>query len=189
MPYLLTNTRKLLPVLLILLTLLACREENKQTGSAVTGKEAVTKPAPLTTEESIELNRHYVRMDQERIIAQIKRMGLEMEKTGTGLWYRILEEGAERNIQEGDVVSIEYRMNDLMNGELYYDSRRDGLKSFTVGHGNVESGLEEGILLLKLNSRALFIMPPSLAYGLTGDGSKIPSRTTLLYEIKVVAVD
>jgi FKBP-type peptidyl-prolyl cis-trans isomerase FkpA len=57
-----------------------------------------------------------------------------------------------------------------------------------VGRGGVESGLEEGILLLNEGGRAQFIMPPHLAHGLIGDDNQIPSRSIILYEIEVVEV-
>ena len=57
---------------------------------------------------------------------------------------------------------------------------------FTVGKGEVISGLEEGILLLHIGDKAKFIIPSHLAYGLLGDDNEIPTKATLIYDIEVV---
>jgi len=55
-----------------------------------------------------------------------------------------------------------------------------------VGHGGVESGLEEAVLLLHAGDKARIIIPSHLAYGLVGDDDKIPARATLIYEIELI---
>ena len=62
------------------------------------------------------------------------------------------------------------------------------MKVFLVGQGGVESGLEEGVLLLKQGSKATFLMPPHLAHGLVGDDDRIPARAILKYKVEVVDV-
>jgi FKBP-type peptidyl-prolyl cis-trans isomerase FkpA len=74
----------------------------------------------------------------------------------------------------------------LLNGDLAYSSGQTGPKEFEIGHGGVESGLEEGILLLHVGDHAKFIVPSHLAFGLLGDQNKIPQRATLVYDIELV---
>ena len=57
---------------------------------------------------------------------------------------------------------------------------------FVVGHGGVESGLEEAVLHLHYGDEAEIVIPSHLAYGLTGDGNKIPINSTIVYKVKVV---
>jgi len=40
-----------------------------------------------------------------------------------------------------------------------------------------------------VGDKATFIMPPHLAYGLPGDGNKIPARSVIAYEVILVKVD
>ena len=93
--------------------------------------------------------------------------------------------GHEILIKKGDIVSLEYELG-LLNGDLIYSSKKDGIKTFLVGRGGVESGLEEGIWKLRKNSVAILILPAHLAHGLLGDGNKIPARATLVYKVKVI---
>ena len=88
-------------------------------------------------------------------------------------------------IESGDVVSLEYEIR-LLNGKMIYSSKNDGIKTFLVGRGGVESGLEEAILKLRKNSVAILILPAHLAHGLLGDGNKVPARAALVYKLKVV---
>jgi len=59
---------------------------------------------------------------------------------------------------------------------------------FEVGHGGVENGLEEGILMMKNKEKYRFIMPPHKAHGLLGDLNKIPARSTIIYYVEVLDI-
>ncbi len=141
-----------------------------------------------TSEETlVEANRVLVKKDKQRIARYVERMGWQMKETETGLWYEILEPGTGDSVTAGERVSVEYTIS-LLDGTVCYSSKDDGLKEFTVGRGRVESGLEQGILLCREQTKARFIMPPYLAYGLPGDGSRIPARAIIIYEIKVNSI-
>jgi FKBP-type peptidyl-prolyl cis-trans isomerase len=61
------------------------------------------------------------------------------------------------------------------------------VKEFLIGQSDVEAGLEEGIRLMRTGDRAKLILPSRLAFGLLGDGKKIPPGATLVYDIELVA--
>jgi FKBP-type peptidyl-prolyl cis-trans isomerase len=50
----------------------------------------------------------------------------------------------------------------------------------------MEAGLNQGLRMLKPGAEAIFILPPFLAYGLPGDGKKIPSRAVIVYRITIL---
>lgn len=136
-------------------------------------------------EEIEELNRYWLVQESKLIDDYIKNNALNVVRTGTGLRYQIYNQGDGVLIKEGDIVTLEYEVS-LLNGDLIYSSKTDGYKTFLVGRGGVESGLEEGILKLCKNSVATLIIPAHLAHGLIGDGNKVPSRATLVYKLKVI---
>jgi len=164
-------------LVILSLLLVSCNQENTERN-----KEANTDGA----EESLEkVNRYLVKSEKQDIENYIRRHGWEMEETGSGLYYQIFHEGKGKKAEEGDLAVLDYKTW-LINGNLVYTSKTDGRKEFLIGKGGVESGLEEGILLLKEGDKARFILPSHLAYGLLGDGNKIPQRTAIIYELELI---
>jgi len=155
-----------------------CRQEKK------VSEEEYRK----TREAMVGVNRMLVKKDMERIKAYISRHNWDMQQTTSGLWYMIVEQGHGKTISTGETVTLNYRL-ELLDGTLCYASDSLGPKQFRIGQGGVESGLEEGLLLLKEGSKARFIMPPHLAHGLTGDGNCIPARAVIMYEVEVIRLE
>jgi FKBP-type peptidyl-prolyl cis-trans isomerase len=101
------------------------------------------------------------------------------------LRYLIYKKGKGEKAGKGKIAVIGYTLR-FLNGNLCYSSDKEGLKEFKIGYGNVESGIEEGILLMHVGDRAKFIVPSHLAFGLLGDQNKIPQQATLVYDIELV---
>lgn len=140
------------------------------------------------TKQSLEdINRNLVGKDAELIGSFVKRRNWNMQTTETGLWYMIYENEKEPEIEEGDFVKYNYQVR-LFDGTLCYSSDSLGPKSIIVGQGGVETGLEEGLLLLNKGSKARFIMPPHLAHGLIGDENKIPARAIIIYDVEILEI-
>ena len=160
----------------MLLCLFSCREKPKPS-------TPVTKQEIKSSMETA--NRYLMNEEEEEIERYVKRHGLDMVTTGTGLRYQILKQGSENQIEKGQMVSLEYELHSLM-GELIYSSENDGLKVFKVGEGQVEAGLDEVMTHLHVGDLAKVIIPFHLAYGLHGDDRSIPEYATLVYTIKVI---
>jgi FKBP-type peptidyl-prolyl cis-trans isomerase len=147
------------------------------------------QPVPISKNEmknSMETaNRYLLNEEEEDIANYIKRHGLEMTSTETGLRYQILKQGSEKRIEKGEKVTLEYELGSIA-GDLFYSSEKDGVKSFVVGEGGVESGLDEAMTYLHWGDQAKLIIPFHLAYGLHGDDNRIPEYATLVYTIKVI---
>ena len=135
----------------------------------------------------VKLNQYLVKKDQATISSFIARKGWDMKSTSTGLRYIILSKGTGPQAQKGNVISLKYTVS-LLDGTVIYSSDSLGLKTFRIGQGNVEAGLEEGVMLLHKGDRARFILAPYLAFGLIGDNDKIPGRTIIVYEIEVTDI-
>ncbi len=164
-------------IMLLLFSVFSCEEKPQH------------QPAPISKSEmknSMETaNRYLLNEEEEDIANYIKRHGLEMTSTGTGLRYQILKQGSEKRIEKGEKVTLEYELGSIA-GDLFYSSEKDGVKSFVVGEGGVESGLDEAMTYLHWGDQAKLIIPFHLAYGLHGDDNRIPEYATLVYTIKVI---
>jgi FKBP-type peptidyl-prolyl cis-trans isomerase FkpA len=158
-------------------------------GSCVgSGRQNHVPPKKYDEQTLIKLNKQLVEQERKRIDAYIARHGLHMKITPTGLRYQIIRHGKGVKAEKGKIAVIRYRLS-LLSGKVVASSAQNGLKSFEIGHGGVENGLEEGILLLKVGDKAKFILPSHLAYGLSGDGDKIPPHSPLVYEIEFVQIN
>jgi FKBP-type peptidyl-prolyl cis-trans isomerase len=164
-------------IILLLFSVFSCEEKPQH------------QPVPISKSEmknSMETaNRYLLNEEEEDIANYIKRHGLEMTSTGTGLRYQILKQGSENRIEKGEKVTLEYEIGSIA-GDLFYSSENDGLKSFVVGDGGVESGLDEAVTYLHRGDVAKLIIPFHLAYGLHGDDNRIPEYATLVYTIKII---
>jgi FKBP-type peptidyl-prolyl cis-trans isomerase FkpA len=136
-------------------------------------------------DEMIDVNKYLVQKDNERIENYIARKNLTMKQTPSGLWYTISKEGTGDFYKDGSSVSIDFDSS-LLDGTQCYSSTVSGPKAIVIGKSDIESGLYEGLKLLKPGSEAVFILPPYLAYGLLGDGNLIPARAVIVYKVKVL---
>jgi FKBP-type peptidyl-prolyl cis-trans isomerase len=128
------------------------------------------------------MNNYLIQKDRERIESYIERKELSLTETSTGLWYTILKDGTGDFLKDGDIILYEYDCI-LLDGTSLYNSQ----EQIQIGRSELPIGLYEGLQLLKRGGgEAIFILPPFLAYGLIGDGKKIPSRATLVYNIRVL---
>ena len=59
---------------------------------------------------------------------------------------------------------------------------------FPMGQGAVIPGWDEGIALLNKGSKAILLIPSSLAYGTRGAGADIPANSPLRFEVELVDV-
>jgi FKBP-type peptidyl-prolyl cis-trans isomerase len=138
-------------------------------------------------EKLLKVNKYLVDKDVDIIKGYVKRRNCEMNVTQTGLWYMIYEKGSGEHSKIGKSATLSYKLS-LLDGTLCYSSEEDGLKTFRIGKGGVEAGLEEGILLMREGDKARFIMMPHLAHGLIGDEKCIPARAIILYEVELLKI-
>jgi FKBP-type peptidyl-prolyl cis-trans isomerase FkpA len=138
-------------------------------------------------ETMMEINKYLVKKESEIIESYVKRLGWDMNETESGLWYEIYHEGSGKKAHSGLEATITYTV-ELLDGTLCYEITNENPKTFLIGQGGVESGLEEGILLLQEGDKARFIMPPHLAHGLIGDDNKIPARATIIYDLTLISL-
>lgn len=174
------NRLHLLSVVLILGFLASCEEPSVKP----------VQPSPdREVKESLErANRYLVTEEAEEIDSYVRRHQLEMVSTGTGVQYQVLEKGDGPLVMPGQVVTLDYILNDI-TGEVVYDSKTEGPMRFLVGKSDVPSGLDEAVRLLHVGDRACVIVPSHLGYGLLGDQNAVPSRATLIYWLQVIKVE
>jgi peptidyl-prolyl cis-trans isomerase A (cyclophilin A) len=122
------------------------------------------------------------------IEAELDKLAAGFNKTESGLRYQILQEGNGEKAEKGKTVSVHYK-GQLADGTVFDSSyKRNQPIDFQLGVGQVISGWDEGIQLLKVGDKARFVIPSDLAYGSAGAGGVIPPDATLVFDVELMDV-
>ncbi len=169
------------PFLFLTILIHSCSDNHKKTGQKTNmqSKEFQNK--------LLDANKMYVKRESDEIDQYVAHRGWQMATTGTGLRYMIVKKGTGAQAKPEQNAKVNYKIS-LLDGTLCYSSDSTGAKEFLIGHDNVESGLHEGIQYMHVGDKAILILPSHLAHGLIGDGSKIPSQASVIYELELVSL-
>ena len=120
--------------------------------------------------------------------AQLDKIAAGFKKTESGLRYQIIQEGNGAKAEKGKSVSVHYK-GQLTDGTVFDSSyKRNAPIDFPLGVGQVISGWDEGIQLLKVGDKARFVIPSHLGYGSRGAGGVIPPDATLIFDVELMNV-
>ncbi len=127
---------------------------------------------------------------QEKLIkdkeaALIKEKYAKAIKTSSGLMYIVLKEGKGPIPARGALVEAHYTGR-LVDGTKFDSSVDRGHPfHFVVGKGNVIKGWDEAFLSMKKGEKRILIIPPDLAYGVSGAGSILPNAI-LIFDVELL---
>lgn len=112
----------------------------------------------------------------------------DAKKTFTGLRYVVEVAGKGALLQPGDNIMVTYT-GSLLSGRVF-DKILDRVHPFTfrVDRGEVITGWDQILQLMRPGDKWIVIVPPEMAYGRRGSPPKIPGDTTLVFEIEVLGV-
>jgi len=168
-------------ILLLLVTSVSCTSCTPDSHN--NNSKSGNNTSKAKKESLITANRYMVNTETKEINNYINRHKLNVIETGSGLKYQIYKQGSGEKAAKGKIALLNYKVK-LITGDVIYSSDENGPKEFMIGYGDVESGLEEAILNMRVGDEAIIIIPSHLAFGLLGDNNKIPQRSTVIYEIE-----
>ncbi|MEN9331461.1 MAG: hypothetical protein RLZZ94_551 [Bacteroidota bacterium] len=142
---------------------------------------------PKDKESLIDRNKKMILLEQEKIDSFIAQKNYKMEKTKTGIHYIIDETGKGEKPKNLAEVELKYTIH-LLNGDYCYSSDSSGVMQIKIGQSNEPTGLQEALQQIPCGSKATIIIPSYLAYGISGDGNKIGSQASLVYNIELLKV-
>ncbi len=137
--------------------------------------------APSYKENIINANKVIASAEETQIDSYLSRRGWEMTRLGDGVRYMEYATGSGNRLDYEDKAVVTYRL-ELLNGALVYDGQRD---SITLGRHEPNAGLDHALRQLRRGSKARVIVPSSMAYGVVGDGDRVPARAVLVYDLQV----
>lgn len=155
------------------------------------GEKEKPKKRDISTQEmkdlSVQMNAWDEKRQDDEIEQYVKAHNWKMEETSSGLRYMLLKAGDGPLAKTGEKATVSYKIY-LLDGTLCYSSEKDGNKEVLIGKDNVETGLHEGLQLMHVGDEMRFVLPSHLAHGLSGDQSKIPPLSSVMYEIRLISV-
>jgi peptidylprolyl isomerase len=87
----------------------------------------------------------------------------------------------------GDALTVQYVLATYSSRKTVQSSWTSQPFTFTLGQG-VIPGWDEGVVGMKVGGRRELIVPPSLGYGSTAQGSGIAANDTLVFIIDLVKI-
>jgi len=164
-------------------------------GDAIESLEIVRVGAEAEAFKAVEAFRTF-EGSRDKILAEAKakedaaldKISAGFSKTESGLRYQILQEGNGAKAEKGKTVSVHYK-GQLADGTVFDSSyKRKEPIEFPLGVGQVISGWDEGVQLLKIGDKARFVIPSHLGYGSAGAGGVIPPDATLIFDVELMDV-
>lgn len=121
-----------------------------------------------------------------------KKMLTEGNKTITtpsGLTYTDIKEGTGQSPAIGNIVVVHYT-GTLENGNKFDSSEdRNQPFRFPIGQGVVIKGWDEGVMTMKVGGERTLIIPAELGYGNREIPGVIPANSTLIFNVKLLAIE
>ena len=109
-----------------------------------------------------------------------------VEKTASGLFYRVIKEGTGQRPKPEATVVVHYR-GALPDGTEFDSSHKRGQPA-TFSLAGIIPGWQEILQLMGEGALWEVVIPPELAYGKAGAGGLIGPNQTLVFEIELLEI-
>ncbi len=108
--------------------------------------------------------------------------------SNTGLQIEMITKGNGSPAVKGKTVSVHYTGR-FMDGSKFDSSvDRNDPFAFVLGAGQVIAGWDQAVATMCIGDDIKVTIPPHLAYGKAGYPGAIPPNSTLVFEIRLLAV-
>ena len=104
----------------------------------------------------------------------------------SGLQYKVVQAGNGASPKKTDNVTVHYK-GTLIDGTEFDSSYTRG-KPATFRVDGVIAGWTEALQLMKPGAKWQLFIPPNLAYGERGAGSRIGPNSTLIFEVELISI-
>jgi FKBP-type peptidyl-prolyl cis-trans isomerase len=146
-----------------------------QAGESLQAK--LEKTLATQTEENKSRGADYLKSHAEKEGVQV---------TESGLQYIVITEGDGVKPKPTDEVTVHYRGTLIDGSEFDSSYSRNAPTSFGVSQ--VIPGWTEGLQLMSVGSKFLFVIPHELGYGERGAGGSIGPYETLIFEVELLEI-
>ncbi|MCS6824861.1 MAG: FKBP-type peptidyl-prolyl cis-trans isomerase [Cytophagaceae bacterium] len=128
------------------------------------------------------------------LLIELTQAQSDTVETSSGLKYYKIKSTSGTPAKPGSKVKVAY-IGRFTNGEVFQSTEKDEYFIFKIGDPQIIKGWNEGFQLLRQGEKAVFIIPPWLAYGAKGapdpTGEKqyiVPPNTTIIFEVELLEI-
>ncbi len=170
-------------ILISSLMLISCRNPKPRQPVMRTGK--------VDMSESIAFNKDLLKHEE-----QLFKIFMEHDTIHTyinshsGFWYAYETEKIEDSITpiKGNEVTFLYDVKSV-DGTTIYSHEELSEKTYIIDQQEFIQGVQEGIKLMKVNEKVLFLLPSLKAYSYHGDDDRIKSNTPLIITVELLEIN
>ncbi|MDR2813807.1 MAG: FKBP-type peptidyl-prolyl cis-trans isomerase [Prevotellaceae bacterium] len=161
----------------VLLQLQCSRPEQQPYAPVVSqGRQRLQKVNKLLSEK-----------EQDILQSYVNRQQLDMKQSKLGYFYQLVEEGRGAKISIDDAVQL-YGSIFLIDGTPCYTYSEQRPLEVRVGSFADITALNTALTGVRQGSHLRLVVPAYLAFGLLGDGDKVPPRSPLVCDFWVGVV-
>lgn len=123
---------------------------------------------------------------QASLVFDVVLLDLHNPRDGISVTNQIVPETCTRKTVAGDFVRYHYN-GSLLDG-TFFDSSYSRNRTYDtyVGQGYVIVGMDQGLIGVCVGEKRTITIPPHLAYGEEGTGSKIPGSAVLVFDVHII---
>lgn len=126
----------------------------------------------------------YMAKNEQDITAYITENNLEAQRSDSGLYYVIEDEGTGAQPTATSNVTVAYK-GYYLNGKVFDQSDAEGV---SFGLNQVIEGWTEGIPYFKEGGNGILLVPAHLGYG-NNDNRGIPGGSVLIFDVSLISVN
>ena len=161
-------------------------------GRTIQGRAEILKS--FTNEKDV--NADYIKeldVEKQREVTAIekylKEKSIKAEKTASGVFVEVQNQGTGAKADSGKSISIEYKGSFLKTGKVF-DSSAAGAPplNFVIGAQGIIQGLGDGMKAFATGGKGRVFIPAMLAYGPQGNPPVIPAFSNLIFEVNVKSI-
>ena len=169
-------------VLIVLLALVSCANPKPRKPISHTGR--------MDMSQSISYNKKLFSLEKKAFQTVIEKDTLHHYiDSRQGYWYAYELEKPLDTIKptKGDEVIFTYDVK-AINGELIYTQQELGKQTYRVDQQDFMQGIQEGIKMMKVGEKIIFLLPSQKAYGYYGDENKIGTNRPLIVSVILLEI-
>ncbi|MGE0002083.1 MAG: FKBP-type peptidyl-prolyl cis-trans isomerase [Fimbriimonadaceae bacterium] len=123
---------------------------------------------------------------KQDLVFEVKLLAVVTEEDRNVFEYEDTKPGSGEPIKVGDRVEIHY-VATYANGKFLDDTRKRGKTvPFTVGKEEVISGVEKGVIGMRVGGQRILTLPPETAWGAWGNTKTISGNQVLVITVDLV---